>query len=203
MITQYTPLLNAQQTTHLIITWKRTFKNWLQNIWLMYICLWNATQSTTVWTKNYRFVCTAPFKMAYSIIQYTNSLPVVGCRENRDTFSIMCHFVAVLLDFMTSDNVTEVILLQEPLSNIWAKLDSNSSLAWRPTTLRLRIRPKQFTHQPWKNTSTQNRPNGNPSGSLGLAKIYLLTIPKWHPTSYSAANGPSIYYICNEGSDPI
>jgi len=123
-------------------------------------------------------------------ISHIISLPIIGCWENRDTFSIMRHFITILLDLVTSDDVTQVIFLQEPLSDIRAKLDSNPSLAWRTTALGLRVRPKQFTHQPWKNTRKTHLMGW---GSLRLAKIYGILFT----SSQSPDDIPISYKFCH------
>jgi len=59
----------------------------------------------------------------------------------------MGNFITLLFYFMAADDVVEIIQPQESICNIWTKLNTDASLAWRPAVLRLRVRPKQLAHQ--------------------------------------------------------
>ena len=59
----------------------------------------------------------------------------------------MCNLIALLLYFMAANNIVEIIQPQKSICNIWTKLNTDASFAWRPATLWLRIRPQQLAHQ--------------------------------------------------------
>jgi len=51
----------------------------------------------------------------------------------------MGNFITLLFYFMAADDVVEIIQPQESICNIWTKLNTDASLAWRPAVLRLRV----------------------------------------------------------------
>jgi len=59
----------------------------------------------------------------------------------------MSNLIALLLHFMAANNVLEIILPQKSIRYIWTKVNTDTSLAWRPAILWLRVRPQQLTHQ--------------------------------------------------------
>jgi len=81
-------------------------------------------------------------------MQNHEHLPVVWCGENSNTFAIMGNLIALLFHFMAANDVVEVIQPQESICNIWTKLNTDASLAWRPAVLWLWVGPQQLTHQP-------------------------------------------------------
>jgi len=50
-------------------------------------------------------------KIEIILIESRFNLPIVGCREDGDAFSIMSNFVSISLDFMTADNIVQMIPL--------------------------------------------------------------------------------------------
>ena len=54
--------------------------------------------------------------------------PIVGSGEDGNAFAIVSFFVAIRFDFVATNYVIEMIVLQETGSNVWSKLDSHACL---------------------------------------------------------------------------
>ena len=63
-----------------------------------------------------------------SIFQ-TKKSPIVGSGEDGYAFAIVSFFVAIRFDFVATNYVIEMIVLQETGSNVWSKLDSHACLS--------------------------------------------------------------------------
>nr|CAD7438591.1 unnamed protein product [Timema bartmani] len=66
-------------------------------------------------------------------------LPIVWCRENCNTVSVVCLFVAFIFHFVAPDDIVQLVELYKLLGNIWAKLDTNTSFTGRSSLLLLWI----------------------------------------------------------------
>lgn len=61
--------------------------------------------------------------------------PVVGGGKDGDAAAAMCHLVALGLDFVAADDVVQVVVLQEGLGDVGAKLAAHAPLADRASVL--------------------------------------------------------------------
>lgn len=57
------------------------------------------------------------------------------------------HLVAIIFHFMTSHDVIQVICAAEIVGDVRAEVNTDPSFARRPTWLRLRVGPQEFTHE--------------------------------------------------------
>lgn len=75
------------------------------------------------------------------------AVTVMRCREDRDAFAVMFHFVTVHADFVRSNNGFQLVLFTEAFGHIGSELETNTALAWSSAWLGLRIRPEHLHHQ--------------------------------------------------------
>lgn len=66
---------------------------------------------------------------------------VSGCREDSDTVTGVLDFVSLHAHLVTADDSFETVRLAEALGDIWAKLETDTTLGGSAAGHRLRIGP--------------------------------------------------------------
>nr|CAD7454074.1 unnamed protein product [Timema tahoe] len=80
-----------------------------------------------------------PNAKVFILLEDKAVLPIVWCRENCNTVSVVCLFVAFVFHFVAPDDIVQLVELYKLLGNIWAKLDTNTSFTGRSSLLLLWI----------------------------------------------------------------
>lgn len=75
-----------------------------------------------------------------------HGVAVVGRGEDGDALAVVADLVAVVLDFVTADDVVEAVALEEVRGDVRTKLAADASFGRGPAAHGVRVAPQELAH---------------------------------------------------------